>query len=397
MKMKILHVLDVSWPVQRGYSIRGYYITKCQYQDGLVPIVLTSSRQYDDNRDVTHEGISYYRTEGGKGLFSRVIILRELLQVFRLMKRIREIAVREKVDWIHAHSPVLWGIAAILAGRSIKKKVVYEIRAFWEDAAVDAGKYRENTLKYRTSQALETLLVKRADRVVAICEGIKQELIRRNVSEDKIVVVPNGVDTKKFIPVAKSERLVKKYGLEEKIVCGFIGSMFNFEGLELLVDAASLLRLRCSNLRVLLIGEGERYRNIKNMVKSAGLEKMITVTGRVSHDQIDEYYSVIDIFVYPRISKRITELVTPLKPLEAMAMAKIVIASDVGGLKELVNDRENGYLFNAGNADALAKMIEEIVRSPEKRAETGLRARRLIEQQRNWEQLVKQYKLKVYA
>lgn len=395
--MKVLHVLDVSWPVQRGYSIRGYYITKFQYQDGLVPIVLTSPRQYNDNRGATHEGISYYRTESGKGVFSNVIILRELSQIIRLTKRIREVAIRENVDWIHAHSPVLWGIAAFLAGSSLKKKVIYEIRAFWEDAAVDAGKYRQNSMKYRISQALETLLVKRVDKVVAICEGIKKDLIRRKVPEDKIVVVPNGVDTQNFKMVSKSGRLVQQYGLEGKVVCGFIGSMFNFEGLELLVEVASLLQARCHNLHVLLIGEGERYQDIKNRVAAAGLEDMVTVAGKVPHHQIGEYYSVIDIFVYPRISKRITELVTPLKPLEAMAMAKTVIASDVGGLKELILDGENGYLFKAGHADALAKKIEELVRSPEKILATGVRARQLIEQQRNWEQLIKQYQLQVYA
>jgi len=317
--------------------------------------------------------------------------------VLRLKNKICEIVKKEQIDIIHAHSPCLWGLAALWAGRKLNKKVIYEIRAFWEDAGVDAGKYKEGSFIYKTIRGLETFLAKKVDKVVAICEGIKNDLVSRNISEDKIVIVPNGIDTKIFYPIPKSNKIIDKYALDGKIVYGFIGSMFNFEGLELLVEAASELKTRCNNMHFVLVGEGEKYEHIKKMVELKNLQNIITLVGKVPHDEVKEYYSVIDIHIYPRISKRITELVTPLKPLEAMAMAKTVLVSNVGGLRELILCENCGVTFKAGSVEDLSCKLYDLAMSPQKFVTIGKRARYEMEHYRSWKELVKIYENEVYV
>lgn len=395
--MKVLHVLDVSWPIQRGYSIRGYYITKHLKDHGIEPLVLTSERQYDHNVDTIHNDIKYFRSPKRQGPFDRLPLIREFFQVLRLRNRILDVIATEKVDLIHAHSPSIWGLAALLAGRKSKKKVIYEIRAFWEDAAVDAGKIKDGGFSYKLWRALETAVVKRADKVVAICQGLKKDLVNRGISPDKVIVVPNGVDTGRFNPVEKNTGLVRELDLDGKIVFGFVGSMFNFEGLEVLVQAVAALDGDTrANIRVLLVGEGESHGRIQSMVDAQKLSGTINLVGRVPHDHVEAYYSIIDVFIYPRISKRITELVTPLKPLEAMAMGKAVVMSNVGGLVELLEGEECGMLFEAGNARSLAQVMADLVANPVKVVTHGTIALNTVRMHRDWDKLTCIYKNNVY-
>jgi len=396
--MKVLHVLDVSWPIQRGYSIRGYYITKHQKAHGIKPVVLTSERQYDHNVDTIHNDIKYFRSPKRQGPLAGLPLIREFFQVLRLRNRIVEVIAAEKVDFIHAHSPSIWGLAALLAGRKSKTKVIYEIRAFWEDAAVDAGKIKEGGGSYKLWRALETAVVKRSDKVVAICQGLKKDLVSRGISPDKVVVVPNGVDTDRFNPVEKDGGLVRELGLDGKTVFGFVGSMFNFEGLEVLVQAVAALDGETrANIRVLLVGEGESHGRIQSMVDAQKLSGAIQLVGRVPHDHVEAYYSVIDVFVYPRISKRITELVTPLKPLEAMAMGKAVVMSNVGGLVELLDGEECGMLFEAGNARSLAQVMADLAANPVKVETFGALALNSVRAHRDWNKLARIYSNQVYG
>jgi PEP-CTERM/exosortase A-associated glycosyltransferase len=396
--MKVLHVLDVSWPIQRGYSIRGYYITKHQKDHGIKPVVLTSERQYDHNVDTIHNDIKYFRSPKSLGSLAGLPLIRDFFQILRLRNRILKVITTEKVDFIHAHSPSIWGLAALLAGRKSQIKVIYEIRAFWEDAAVDAGKIKDGGVTYKLWRALETVVVKRSDKVVAICQGLKTDLVGRGISPDKVVVVPNGVDTDRFNPVEKDAGLVRDLGLDGKTVFGFVGSMFNFEGLEVLVQAVAALDGEArANIRVLLVGEGESYGRIQSMVDAQKLSGTIQLVGRVPHDHVEAYYSIIDVFVYPRISKRITELVTPLKPLEAMAMGKAVVMSNVGGLVELLDGEECGMLFEAGNAHSLSQVMADLAANNVKVETFGALALNSVRAHRDWNKLARIYSNQVYG
>jgi glycosyltransferase involved in cell wall biosynthesis len=211
------------------------------------------------------------------------------------------------------------------------------------------------------------------------------------VPAERITVIPNAVDPKAFtFDPAPDDVLRRVLGLEGAAVLGFVGSFFGYEGLDLLVDAFARLRTR-TRARLLLIGGGPCEQALREQVARLGLGDDVHFSGRVPHDDVQRYYSVIDVLVYPRASNRVTELVTPLKPLEAMAQGRMVVASDVGGHRELIRDRETGYLFRAGSADALVETIEAMLRERDAWPHMKGVARRFVEAERTWANSVARY------
>ncbi len=298
---------------------------------------------------------------------------------------------KEKPDILHAHSPILNVLPAIWAGRKFDLPVVYEIRAFWEDAAVDHGTYKSSSLKYRAVSMLEIYACKRVAAIVTICDGIKSDLIQRGVNPAKIGQVPNAVNPGFFKPQSSALESARKWGLEGKQVIGFIGSFYKYEGLDLLVEAMHVLRDKYPNLVALLVGGGIMDDDLHNQVNNLKLEDRVVFTGRISHDQVPGVYALVDILVYPRRSMRLTDLVTPLKPLEAMAMEKACIASDVGGHRELIDHNVTGVLFSAGDSDQLAGEISRLLDNEEQRQEIGKRGRQWVESERSWTKTTEGY------
>ena len=389
--MKILHILDMSIPGLKGYSVRSQGIVEAQSKIGISPVVVTSFRQqnYTGKKEIINN-ISYYRS----GTFSPKIRLPfwgELLEVKAFSQQIENVVKEEQVDVLHAHSPILCGMAAKIVAKKFSLPIVYEIRAFWEDAAVSSGKCKANSLRYRLTRAFETNLCKRVDKVVTICEGLRDDLIGRGINNGKIEVVPNGVDLDCFKELPKSKDLLRKYRLDGCIVLGFIGSFFKFEGVELLVPLME--EFRDKFVKMVLVGDGETYEKVKRLIRGLGLEKQVVVTGRVPHEEINNYYSIIDILIYPRLSERITELTTPLKPLETMAMKKNIVISDVGGLKELVPEG-CGEIFTPGDVADLKRKIGRLLGDEKTRKQHVVNAYKFV-LERDWKQIVGHYK-KIY-
>lgn len=394
---RILHVLDISLPMLAGYTARSRSIVTHQKQLGLDPVVLTSVRQDNPGRVDQEEidGVRYYRTLPAEGsLLSRLAAGRpgasELAEIAALQQRVVEVAQAEGVDIIHGHSSILVGLPAYFAARQLGLPFVYEIRAFWEDAAVDAGKTQIGSRRYQATQAAESWLTQRADAVVGICDGIRRELVERGTSADKLFVVPNGVDTQRFTPQARDPALEERHGLAGKTVVGYIGTFAAFEGVSYLIDALSQL-IRDEgrdDIRGMIVGSGITYEACRERAAAAGLADKIFHPGRVHQDEVEAYYSVVDIFAYPRDRQRITELVTPLKPLEAMAMEKTVIGSDVGGLTELIQHDKTGLIFHAESASELAGAIRQAADDPALRQRLGAAGRRYVEQERRWRKII---------
>lgn len=392
--MKILHVLDRSVPNISGYSIRSNYILQFQKQLGIEVVALTSPNQDSILPEEEIEGIRYYRTNSPKFIKSNAIF-KSVFYINRFKAKIKEIIRKEKIDVIHAHSPVLCGLPALTIGRKYNIPVAYEVRAIWEDAAVDQGKTADNSLRYNLSKYYETKVLKRADAVISICDGLKKEMVSRGIGADKIHVVPNGIDEKKFLPLAKNEDLLKKYGLNGDLVFGFIGSLFEFEGLEYFLKAISKVISRQNGIKAVIAGGGRREAELKELASGLHGNGRIIFTGKIPHNVIQQLYSVMDVLVYPRVKNRLTDLVTPIKPLEAMAMAKAVIASDVGGLKELISDGDTGLLFKAGDAEDLSEKMIYLAGNEAKRSELGENAKKAVLRNRNWGAVTKTY-LKIY-
>jgi PEP-CTERM/exosortase A-associated glycosyltransferase len=391
--VKILHVLDHSIPLQSGYTFRTRAILREQRRRGWETAQVTSVKHVrlgPPEEEV--DGLRFYRTPPLGALAAGLPGVREMAGIRRLEKRIDEVVARERPDILHAHSPSLNGAAALRAGRRTGLPVVYECRAFWEDAAVDHGTAREGGLRYRLTRAHETSVFRAADAVTCICEGLRTDILRRGVTAEKVTVIPNAVDIEAFsVERSRDPVLAEQLGLANHPVIGFIGSFYAYEGLALTLDAFVLLRARLPDLRLLLVGGGPQEANLRARTEQLGLGGAVVFTGRVPHSEVARYYDLVDAFVYPRLSMRLTELVTPLKPLEAMAQGRLVVAADVGGHRELIRDGETGLLFRAGDAEALADAVASLFARRERWPAMQAAGRRFVERERNWQASVARY------
>jgi len=395
--LKILHILDHSIPLHSGYTFRTRAILEQQRALGWQTYHLTSAKHTVAEQPIEYiDGFQFYRSKNTQGFLAKLPIINQWAIVNSLNARLDEIIPEIKPDVLHAHSPALNGLAAIRAGKKYNIPVVYECRAFWEDAAVDHGTTQEGSLRYRITKALESYVFKKAQAVTCICEGLRQDIIKRGVAENKITVIPNAVNIEKFTFGQQADESLKhQLGLKGKTVLGFIGSFYAYEGIPLILDALPIILKQQPEIRLLLVGGGPQEQVIKNKVKHLQLESYVIFTGRVPHDQVQDYYNLVDVFVYPRLAMRLTELVTPLKPLEAMAQGRLVVASDVGGHKELIENGKNGFLFSAGDATALASAVLNLTDNRSQWNTVREQGRLYVEQQRNWPMSVAQYE-KVY-
>jgi len=381
--MKILHVLNDSLPTLCGYTIRSANIFRVQSALGMEPLAVTSPHHEPPfTLDVeVVESVRHYRTTPVPG--RRVPFLHELSAVRRMVSRIDEVVRAERPDVLHAHSPCLWGEAALRVARRRQLPFVYEIRGFWEDAAVDLGKTREGSLRYRLSRAWETRVARRADVLATIAEHLKGDLVGRKIPADRIVLVPNGVDTQTFRPAPPDQRLLDSLDLNGRVRIGYIGTLYPWEGVEDLVRAVPHVVRRAPQARFLIIGAGQQADAIRELIARLGVGDHVHFIGKVRHEDIVSYYSILDLLVYPRRSTRNTELVTPLKPLEAMAMEKAVLGSDVGGVRELLAEG-TGLLHGAGDPVDLAEKCLALIVDGKQRIALGKRARAHVEATRNW-------------
>jgi PEP-CTERM/exosortase A-associated glycosyltransferase len=309
----------------------------------------------------------------------------------QLAKSISRLVREQRPAVLHPHSPTLNVIPAILVGRLAKIPVVYEMRSSWEDAAADRGTYGAYSWKYKLGKWLETWACKKADAVVVICGGLKKELIERGIPETKITVVPNGVDVDLFTGSASQVNGHPSITPANRKVIGFMGSFFRWEGLDLLVEAMAWLVEKRSDVALFLVGGGEMADELKIMVQNLKLESYVMMPGQVAQDKIPALYSQVDIMAFPRHSTRLTEMVTPLKPLEAMAMGKVVVASDVGGHKELIRHRDTGLLFRAGDVDALVAQLLEVLDNADLRHSLEKRGVSWVRNERSWNKTTQPY------
>jgi PEP-CTERM/exosortase A-associated glycosyltransferase len=279
------------------------------------------------------------------------------------------------------------------AARKARLPLVYEMRATWEDGAVDHGTTTRGSLRYRLSRAGETFVLRCAHHVTTICEGLRREIVCRGVPAAGITVIPNAVAIDRFSYHGEpGTELKRKLGLEDAVTVGFIGSFYGYEGLDLLIEAVAILRGAGTDVHALLVGGGPAEASLRALVARKGLGDRVRFCGQVPHDDVRRYYDAIDVLVYPRKRTRLTELVTPLKPLEAMAQGNIFLASDVGGHRELIRDGETGTLFAADDVVSLVDALRALLRDRSRWATMRERALRYVREERNWQRSVSGYR-----
>lgn len=391
--MRVIHILDHSVPLQSGYAFRTLSILKEQRALGWETFHLTGPKQGPAAaREEDVNGWRFYRTPPPGGMLEGVPVLSEVELMGEIAYRVEQIARRVRPHILHAHSPVLNAIPALWVGKRLGIPVVYEVRALWEDAAVDHGTAREGGLRYSLSRWLESWALKRVDAVTTICEGLRREIAARGIAPEKVTVIPNAVDIEEFsMGGVPDPALRENFGLNGALVLGFIGSFYAYEGLAVLLRAVRGLIDQGENVRALLVGGGRQEAELKQLAAELGITREVVFAGRVPHGDVGRYYDLIDVLVYPRLSMRLTELVTPLKPLEAMAQGRLLVASDVGGHRELIRPGETGRLFKAGDPDALASAVLDLKRDEGRWPALKTAARRFVETERNWKGSVARY------
>lgn len=386
----ILHVVDHVSPETSGYSVRTHNLLRgLRAADFTVVAVASSSRASVVLEDEI-DGVRYirlpYRLEGAPQTIG--VLWRRLVGFGRWLAA--EAGGRE-VALLHAHSPVLNALPALWAARRRRIPLIYEMRGLWEDAVLDRDLSDRRDLRYRLSRALESAALRRADAVTTISEGLCAEIAGRGVPPERIVLAPNGVDSSEFRPEPADTALLARHGLTGRFVVGYVGYFHAYEGIEALLPGFARLRAAVPDAALLLVGGGPREASLRSQAERMGIAANVIFAGEVPHAEVRRYYSICDVVAYPRVSRRTTELITPLKPLEAMAMARAVVASDVGGLRELVRDGDTGMLFPPGDGRRLGEVLARMATDAPLRARLGANARRFVCDERSWERGVQSY------
>jgi PEP-CTERM/exosortase A-associated glycosyltransferase len=391
--LKILHVLDHSVPLQSGYAFRTLAILREQRRIGFETVHVTSTKHYGASADEEEvDGLTFFRTRPAGSLLRRLPVINQAMVSLDTAARVEAVARRQNVDLIHAHSPALNGLAALKAGRRLGLPVVYEMRASWEDAAVDHGTSAEGSLRYRASRGLETRVFRRADAITTICEGLRKDIVGRGIAAGKVTVIPNAVDVAEFdAALGHDDALGRELGLGAGPVLGFIGSFYAYEGIDVLLRATPAILQACPQARVLLVGGGPAEETLRRLATDLGIADRVHFAGRVPHGLVRQYYALIDLLVYARHSIRLTETVTPLKPLEAMAMRRAFIASSVGGHLEVLPPELGDHLFKAGDPQDLAAVATRLLAQREGWPRAAEAGRRYVEAERTWARSVGRY------
>lgn len=385
--MRILHVLDHSLPQQSGYVFRTLGILRAQRARGWETFQLTTPRHPKTRGpEESVNGWHFYRTPISNSAIASLPLAGDWRQMAATRARLQGLVREVRPDILHAHSPILNGLPALSVARREGLPLVYEVRAFWEDAAVNLHGARPWGPRYRATRGLESYLLRRADGVVTICQGLRRDVLGRGIAAEKVTVVPNAVDLSSFRNAPpRDPALLARLGLEPGAAIGFIGSFYAYEGLDLLIEALAELRGELAGLKLLLVGGGPQEARLKALARDLGVEDRAIFTGRVPHEEVERYYGLLDVLVYPRHRMRLTELVTPLKPLEAMAQGKLVFASDVGGHQELIEDGKTGFLFPAGDKAGLVRALHDLFARRARWPGICAAGRAFVEGQRSWE------------
>ncbi len=401
--MRILHILHRSIPGTHGYAIRSREIVNNQLAVCLEPMVITSPSQapagkLDAEQSETLDGIRYFRTSGAllpasvevddQGAFRSAL---RIVQNSALLMRTVAIARTYRPAVIHAHSPFTCGLIGDAVGRSLGTPSVYEIRGLWEDSHTSRHRLSTRSLRYRGVRSLETLAARNADKVCVISEALRREMMERGVPDQRIFLAPNGVDVTRFQPGDPSEALSERLGLRNCKVIGYIGSFFTYEGLDLLAQAFVRLAPELPDVRLLLVGDGELTPTLRRIVEEGGVGDRAVFTGKVKHSEVDEYYKLCDVMALPRRDTRETRLVTPLKPMEIMAMERALLVSDIGGHREIVIQGENGRYFAAEDVKDLTDKLRDMLTHDEQRRDLAAKGRAWVERNRDWSALVNTY------
>ncbi|SJM53317.1 glycosyltransferase [Agrococcus casei] len=379
-----------------GYATRTHGLLKALNFDGWdvdgvtrlgYPYDMPGKADIDDVPPIdTVDGVDYLRLLAGREL-EKKNPLYDYVQ--RYSSALIDLAKRERPAIMHAASNHWNGLTAVSAANQLGIPSIYEVRGLWEVTRGSRNPDWAQGNMFRYIARMEADAARGATRVFTITNALRQEMVSRGVDEHKITVLPNGVDTSRFAPLDRDEELAAELGVKDKTVIGYIGSILDYEGLELLIDAASRMASKRTDFHLLFVGDGAELDFFQDRVENDGLGDVITFTGRVPHEDVERYYSLVDIAPFPRLPLPVCEMVSPLKPFEAMAMGKAVVASNVAALAEIITPGLNGLLHDKGDSHSLQAQLELLLNDQELTKRLGEQAREWVVANRDWSSIAK--------
>ena len=406
-RSKVLHLLSTSLPKLSGYAIRSHSILKSQ-KNRFIPCALTAPNNFHFNMIDVIDGIRYYRYPFNPGFklfvepkFSKQLRITKLYDYFyhslfrKPAKFLRTVVNHLDVNVIHGHSTERFANYGEIVAKEKNIPFIYEVRGFLEDTHVGLGTIQYASREYNRRREKETTLMRKANIVITLGEAMRNDIIKRGIDKRKIKVVPNGVNTEILKPKSVNMELKRDIGLDQKKIVGYIGSVRKIEGIEYLLNAVSLIKKTEENIFLLIVGPYNPiyYKELKRFIVKLGITNNVKFTGPIPNSHIREYYSIIDIIVIPRKNLRVNRLVTPLKPLEAMAMERVLLTSDLPALKEMVKPKISGELFEAENPYDLADKILKYLNDSHIREKLGKRAREYVVKNYDWNLIGNKYTL----
>lgn len=386
---RVLYVAASSFPYHTtGYTSRTQALLSALIQGGERVDAVTRPGYPNDRNDVhvmhaeavqTVNAVIYTRLTGPQSNSTPFDHYCE-----RASASLSQMIEKTEATIVHAASNYLNAMPALIAARKAGLPFVYEVRGLWELTQAAKDPQFELSERFRWQREQEARVAAAADRVLTISQGLKAELIQRGVDARKIVIVPNCVDSEVFIPTRRDKALRDELLIGQSKVLGFIGSMTAYEGLVDLVSAMAELRSQGMDVCALLVGDGPAAQEVREAARSFGVERHLIMPGRVPHTDVARWYSLMDVAVYPRRPSRVTEMVPPLKPLEAMAVGVPVVASNVSAIQETVKHDYNGLLFERGDVSDLVQQLKIALTQPRRMRALAKQARRHVQNDYSW-------------
>ena len=396
-KGRVLHLVNDALPTtSAGYTIRTHEIVLAQKAAGLDPHVVTrcgfpvTQGTLDGRRLVTLDGIPYHR----------LLPWRMPVRADKAAGLAVEMAARLTEELrpavLHAASNYVNAVVALAIGKRYGLPVVYEVRGFWEDTWLSRHPGSEKMASselYRRSRDLETRCMLAADLVVTLGEAMREEIVARGIPAEKVLIVPNAVSEDFLQPLPDADALRKELGIApNEHVVGEVSSLVPHEGIGTLLEATRLLKDRGLPVRALIVGDGPERATLQRQASDLGLGEAVIFTGRVPAAKVREFHALLDVFVVPRTPDRVCQLVTPLKPVEAMASGLCVVTSEVRALAEIIKPDVTGALTIPQDPVALADSLELLVCSPDIRRKLGENAREWVARDRTWDHNAARYR-----
>ena len=298
-----------------------------------------------------------------------------------------DLVLERKPHVLHGASNHWNGLTVAELGRQFNLPTVFEVRGLWEVTRASREPEYFGSNHYLQKAALEADAARACDRVITITNALREEMISRGVSESKITVVPNGVDTERFKPLERHDELYAKLGIEGRTVVGYVGSILDYEGLDLLFQAAQRILSKRSDVVFLIVGDGAAAESLRNSVEECDMEKSFIMTGRVPHKDVESYYSLIDICPFPRRPLPVCEMVSPLKPFEALAMQKSILVSNVAAMAEIIDDGITGLHYEKGDLDDLEEKLTRLISNERLRKALSEAGLHWVRKNRSWNEL----------